>query len=73
MVRPRRPAEYGDVEACDSTTLLQGDTVPVWISSPLPSTESICEERVRFEDIALARQRGKILRISIRATRIEPA
>src|SRR2546425_10121456 len=51
MVRPFRPAECRDVEAGDSTALLQGDTVPVRLAGPMPRIESICEERLHFEDV----------------------
>jgi len=59
------------VEAGDSAALLQGNAVPVRVTGPMSRIESICEERLHFEEVALACQPGPILRIHLWATSVE--
>ena len=72
MVRPRRPAQRRDLEAFDTSTIIQGNTVPVRLTGWLPSTQPIREARLYLEEATLARQSCPFLRILVRAARTEP-
>src|SRR5437660_2679309 len=72
MVRPPRPAQCRDLEAGDSTAILQGNTVPIRLTGRLSCDQPVREIRLYLEEPTLTRQSRPFLRILVRATRAEP-
>ena len=65
MVRPRRPAQYRNLEAGDAAAILQRNTVPLRLAGWLSRAQPVREIRLHLEEPTLSRQPRPFLRVCI--------